>query len=88
MSILVDNDDFIDADDTNGTTPLHHASKNGHAKCIEILLNNCADIQKREKSGKNCLDLAVEHTQINVCRTIIKHKRLEEIHVPVDFSLQ
>ena len=55
---------------------MHHASANGHVNCIEVLLNNHADIQKRDKFGKNCLDLAVERIEIDACMAIVKHKRL------------
>ena len=33
----------------NGRTPLHDAARNGHEKCIELLIRNGSDIHARDK---------------------------------------
>lgn len=36
-------------------SPLMLASKNGHAKCVALLLENSADIEVTSERGYNCL---------------------------------
>ena len=75
LSLLLDNDAPVDACDSNKSTPLHHASCNGHEDCVGILLNYGASISHKNSFNKNCLDLAVENGQVDVCRTLVKHER-------------
>ena len=63
----------VDAMDTNDSTPLHQASKNGHVDCIKMLLDNGATISCIDKDGKTCLDLAVENNQKDACLALINH---------------
>ena len=43
------------------TTPLHLAAKEGHADMVALLLSKGADITLTDHTGRNCLDLAVDH---------------------------
>ena len=78
MKVLLDNDALVDACDSYGTTPLHHASQFGHVNCIKMLLDHEASISKKNKSGKNCLDIAAENSKRDACMAMIKHKRYKQ----------
>ena len=41
---LINNGTDINEEDDDGLTALHHAAKGGHAKCVEILLQNGANV--------------------------------------------
>ena len=75
MKLFLANHAPVETCNKNSETALHHAAKNGHVECINILLDYGAKITAVEKNGKNCLDLAVEHYQKDVCMALIKHKR-------------
>ena len=45
------------------TTPLHLAAKEGHAEMVTLLLSKGADITLTDLSGRNCLDLAADHSR-------------------------
>lgn len=75
LKVLLDNDADVDACDKNDSTPLHHASQHGNVSCIVLLLDNGASIHKRNRDGKNCLDLAVENFERDACKALIKHRR-------------
>ena len=41
---VINNGIDINEEDDNGLTALHHAAEGGHAKCVEILLQNGANV--------------------------------------------
>jgi len=73
--MLLDNHAIIDAANLNSETPLHLAAKFGHVECIDVLIENGSNVEARDKSGKNCLDLAVENYKKNACRALLKNPR-------------
>ena len=52
----------VDPMHKHGMTPLLHASIHGHGKMVELLLQVC-DISLTNRSGRNCLDLAIDHNR-------------------------
>lgn len=56
--------------DVYGDTPLHDASKFGHAVACEILLKNGAYPFAKNKDGKTPLDLAILHGKGNVVQLL------------------
>ena len=75
MKLFLQNHVPVETCNKNSETALHHAAKNGHVECVNMLLNWGAKITAVDKNGKNCLDLAVEHFQKDVCMALIKHKK-------------
>ena len=64
----------INQEDKSGNTALLLASAGGHIAAVRILLNNRA-ILKPNKSGLNCLDVAIENQQGDVVMEMIKNAR-------------
>lgn len=77
VKLLLRNHAKLNATNLNFETPLHHASRHGNVDCIKVLLEQGANIEMKDKSGKLCLDLAIENYQKNACLELIKNKRLE-----------
>ena len=75
MKLLLDNDVDVDAVDKYRMTPLHHAASMGHVECVILALDYHAQISARNYEGRNCLDLAVENNQREVCMALIQHSR-------------
>lgn len=58
ISRLNKNQEAINAEDINGDTPLHYAVKNNCDIIIQLLLDNCADVTKKNKNGETAYDIA------------------------------
>ena len=57
--LLLEENAPIDPLDRTKTTPLHLAAENGHAKMIELLLANGADIRIEDSQSRNPLERAI-----------------------------
>jgi ankyrin repeat protein len=53
-------------------TPLYHASKNGHADTVRILLNRGADVNAKEHNGDTALHGAASAGHIDVVRLLLE----------------
>ena len=58
--IIVEKGVDVNADDMNKTTALHIASKAGNSAMVEFLLENGADVKKKDYKGRNALEIAIE----------------------------
>ncbi|XP_065057285.1 transient receptor potential cation channel subfamily A member 1 homolog isoform X1 [Rhopilema esculentum] len=63
----------VDPMHKHGMTPLLHASIHGHGKMVELLLQVC-DISLTDRSGRNCLDLAIDHNRKDAAMAILSHR--------------
>ncbi len=53
QAMIKDSPDLIDANNSQGTTPLNEAVKNGQLVVVKFLLDNKADIEGKAKNGGN-----------------------------------
>ena len=58
--VLLDANASVEPMHKHGMTPLLYASRHGHGKMVELLLQSC-NISMTDESGRNCLDLAIDH---------------------------
>eukprot|EP00794_Sanderia_malayensis_P000302 gene302-929_t len=71
--VLLDRKASVDPMYKYGMTPLLYASQNGHGKMVELLLQTC-DISLIDQSGRNCLDLAIDHDKKQSAMAILRHR--------------
>jgi ankyrin repeat protein len=60
---LIEAGEDINGSDIFGNTPLIYAAMSGHAEMVELLLQNGAYTQKKNKRGLDCLESARERGQ-------------------------
>jgi ankyrin repeat domain-containing protein 50 len=65
--------DVHDPSHTDGATPLHQASGNGHIHVARFLLERGADVTAQAKDGSTPLHLASRRGQVEVVRMLIEH---------------
>jgi ankyrin repeat protein len=64
----------INASDRNRSeTPLHVASREGHAVVAQLLLENGADVTAKTEHGRTPLHLASMNGRVEVARVLLKH---------------
>ncbi len=51
-------DELLESLDVSGNTVLHHASFNGHAECVRLLLETAANVHARNHKGQTAFQLA------------------------------
>jgi cytohesin len=69
---LLQKDSYINADDENGFSAIHHASSNGHENIVAILLSAGVNIDDQTNNrGQTPLHMAVEHNHINVVSLLL-----------------
>ena len=61
----------VNKKDSQGNTPLHLASRNGHDVIVKQLLELGAEVETLDQKGKNALQIAIESKQENIVETII-----------------
>mmetsp|Transcript_26214 Transcript_26214/g.46232 ORF Transcript_26214/g.46232 Transcript_26214/m.46232 type:complete len:441 (-) Transcript_26214:94-1416(-) len=62
LQVLVAKPQLVNARDTNGWTPLHEAARTGEVKTVEVLLDNGADVNARNKgTGGSVLWWALQY---------------------------
>lgn len=74
-ALLLENNAFIDACNKNKETALLYACCNGHVNCINLLLDNGANMFQLNVYGQNPLDIALENNQKEACMALLKHSR-------------
>ena len=57
-ALLKDDPNFVSRKGTNDDTPLHWAAQEGRGDVVELLLNNKADVNAKNKAGQTPLHLA------------------------------
>ncbi|XP_073971357.1 centaurin beta 1A isoform X2 [Rhodnius prolixus] len=67
----------INAQDSNGKTPLHHATELGHTAQVCLLLKHRADQHLKDKEGVEPLDIAVRIANADIV-TLLRLGRLNE----------
>ncbi|XP_076812155.1 uncharacterized protein LOC143459076 isoform X2 [Clavelina lepadiformis] len=77
-TVLLEADCPVDPKDKRKVTPLHLACQEGHKKMVELLLAWNADITHRAVHGRNALDFAIDHGQVECARTIIASDKWRE----------
>ena len=53
-------------------TPLHYATKKGHTKVVQKIVDHTNDINIPDKNGKTPLFYAVQAENIAICQIIVK----------------
>ena len=61
----------MDAFDKHGVTPLHIACRVGHAHIVKLLLDNRADINRRNYPGRSALHMAATCGQLPVVELLL-----------------
>ena len=54
-------------------TPLHYAAKNNNKEILEILISNCADINKKDIKSKTPLHYAAKNSSKEIIKILISH---------------
>ena len=70
---VVANGADVNAKDTIGYTPLHHAAFGGHKEVAELLIAKGADVNAKDKNGNMPLDAANDGNQPEIMDLLVKH---------------
>ena len=70
---VVANGADVNAKDTIGYTPLHHAAFGGHKEVAELLIAKGADVNAKDKNGNKPLDAANDGDQPEIVDLLVKH---------------
>lgn len=72
---------FINTPNDQGECPLHFASRSGDKLTIELLINNCADIDHKNQSNQTPLYLAAENAKENAEHAMFESEDSENVDV-------
>ena len=76
---LIENGADVMAIDRHGFTPLYHASRNGYASIIPLLLEKKADASAKGSCGGTLLDDACYWNHLDVVKLLVDHNsKLDE----------
>lgn len=64
----------MDARDSDGRTPLHHAAGAGRGDAVLFLLGSKADAEARDNTGITPLLRAVEYSQIQIVQMLLQRR--------------
>ena len=68
----------IDFEDHH-SKPLHHAAKNGHSEIAELLLENEADVNAKDRSRRTPLHLAAGYGHPKIVKILLKHGARKDV---------
>ena len=71
---MLDKGAQLEAKNSNGSTPLHHAAAKGHAEIVRLLCDRGADVEARSDSGRRVLHLAAWKGHISVVKELIEER--------------
>lgn len=75
--LLKSQKDQLNVQNKNGITPLHEAVKITSKEMIELLLQNGADVNARDKEGKSPLEIAIEKQNLTLIASLLKAKNIQ-----------
>ena len=76
VTLLMDHNVDINAQDNEGQTPLHYAlnsDQKGKSECIEILLQHNLDINVKDNNGMTPMHLAASRRAVRSLQLLIEH---------------
>lgn len=77
--------------DSQGFSPLHFATSNGHLKAVVTLIQFGADVNAKDTRRRTALHLAAHHSWFHITMILLKngadtHARCEESKLPIDYA--
>jgi len=93
IQFINDGMDVNIVDEKNGWTPLHYASSKGFDEIAKILIENGADIDKRDYKGRTPLHIAAKMGSVKVAKVLLDYGADPEAkdgegRRPIDYSLE
>ncbi|KAL5327635.1 hypothetical protein ACEPPN_005336 [Leptodophora sp. 'Broadleaf-Isolate-01'] len=73
VQALLDKGIFVDDEDVQGNTALHHAARHGHEKMAALLLEHGASVDVKNSSGSTPLKSAAANGHASVVRLLLKN---------------
>ena len=68
---LIEQDKFVDYHDINGFTLLHYVAQSGNSECVQMLVDEYADIHAKYYEGWTVLHSATEGGNIDCMQLLI-----------------
>ncbi|KAL9969342.1 hypothetical protein ACROYT_G021546 [Oculina patagonica] len=69
----------LEVKDAEGNTPLHVACMYNRLEILRFFLDQGADVTARNNENMTCLDVAIDWGSVDVAKTLVKHKRWQEV---------